>query len=76
MTELAVVDGGLGEYWQIPDAKLDGVWFVDMSSVNIEDLVRSSPGSIVRCRHLPAVQYVPPPMYFYEHVAGLISDAA
>lgn len=65
----------LGEYWQIPDAKLDGVFFVHMGHVNLDDLLNSRPGSIVRCRDLPAVQYVPP-THSYDHVAGLISDAA
>lgn len=65
----------LGEYWQIPESKLDGVSFVDMSAINLDDLLRSRPGAFVRCRHLPAVQYIPPAMS-YDHVAGLISDAA
>lgn len=73
--ELTVIDGGLN-HWQIPDRALDGVWFVDMSSVNLNDLLQSRPNSIIRCKHLPAVQFVPPSLDDYERIAGLISDAA
>jgi len=66
----------VNENWLLPDAKLDGVWFVDVSSINLDDLMRSRPGTIVRCRHLPAVQYVPPSADDYERLAGMISDAA
>lgn len=63
------------ENWQIPDMSLEGVWFVDMGAVRVEDLERARPGSIIRCHYLPAVQYVPT-VETYERFAGLISDAA
>lgn len=66
----------MDQNWLIPDAKLDGVWFVDIGSVNMNDLVAARPGTIVRCHHLPAVQYVPPAAYSADHIAGMISDAA
>jgi uncharacterized protein (DUF427 family) len=66
----------LGNYWQIPDARLDGVWFVEITSVNMRDLEDARPGQIVRCRQLPAVQYVPPADVYYDHIAGMISDTA
>lgn len=69
-------DESLGQCWQVPDMRPDGMWFVDTGAVNLEDLLKSGPGRIVRCNYLPAVQYVPLPVEHYNNIAGLISDAA
>ena len=53
-----------------------GVYFVDENSVNIDDLIGCRPGDVVRCRWLPAVQYIPNLYDSYDYVAGMISDCA
>jgi hypothetical protein len=71
-----MADEQLGEFWRIPECGLEGKWFVDESAVNWNDMTNNRPGAIVRCSHLPAVQYVPPFEFrMYDHIAGMISDA-
>lgn len=64
------------DYWTLPDCQPNGMFFVDMSAVNLNDMLTSRPGVIVRCKHLPAVQYIPTSTEGFDHIAGLISDAA
>ena len=66
----------MSDNWVIPDCQPYGMFFVDMSAVNMADLLNGRPGSIVRCTHLPAVQYVPTSTEGFDHIAGYISDAA
>jgi hypothetical protein len=66
----------MNENWVIPDVRPDGVWFVDQGAVSWDHLVHARLGSIIPCRYLPAVQYVPPSTDDYERIAGMISDAA
>lgn len=60
----------------LPDMSLEGGWFVDYDAVDIEQLLHARPGSIIVCKHLHAVQYIPGPLDTYDRIAGLISDAA
>ena len=78
MAELAVIQGGLQDpYLPLPDGvSLDGVWLVLEGQVNMNDLIKCGPGSIVRMREPDAVKYIPGQLDDYERVAGMISDAA
>ena len=67
----------MSDYIQIPvGVSLEGTWLVDRSAVRIEHLIQARPGSIILMDHADAIKYIPPAFVSYEHVAGMISDAA
>ena len=67
----------MSDYLPIPvGVSLEGTWLVDESAVNMKDLVNAKPGVIIRMRHPDAIKYIPPAFVSYEHIAGMISDAA
>lgn len=59
-----------------PDFNPYGKWFVVTSDVNMQDLINSGPGVVVRMRSADAVRYVPPQFFDPAFIAGMISDAA
>lgn len=71
--EETLIDNRMG---RLIDAGLVGKWFVDVDSVNLEDLVRMLPGGIVRCKGSVnnAVRYIPGDSGLEGCVAGWISE--
>jgi hypothetical protein len=64
-------------YLPLPDgARLDGRWLMVVGEVNIDDLISSQPGRIIRMKQPDSLQYIPPSSDDYERIAGMISDAA
>lgn len=60
---------------RLTEGALDGCWLVDTDGVNLDDLMSTRQGRIIRMSHDRAVQYIPH-LEDYSFVAGLISDAA
>jgi hypothetical protein len=67
----------MSDYLPIPvGVSLEDTWLVDRTAVNIDHLVQAKPGSIILMNHPDAIKYIPPAFVYYEHIAGVISDAA
>ena len=62
--------------YRLPESQLYGFWMVLDGMVNMNDLCSAGPGGIVRVRSMDAIRYMPMPLEPYDHVAGMISDAA
>lgn len=69
-------DEDLPDTLSLPEGYLSGVWLVDVAKVNLDDLSRARPGSVLRMLAPDAIKYVPPSWDDYERVAGMVSDAA
>lgn len=65
-----------GEFSRLFDAGLSGVWAVDPSMVNIDDLLCTTPGALVRCLDVNAIRFIPVEIDPIGCVAGWISDEA
>jgi hypothetical protein len=57
-------------------ASVDGCWLMVNGEVNIDDLLHSRPGRIIRMENPDSLRYVPGPMDNYDRLAGMVSDAA
>lgn len=66
----------MNDYWTLDESYLAGRWIAHVADVNLDDLVNSKPGSIIRVRSHDALKYIPPSMDDYERIAGMISDGA
>jgi hypothetical protein len=62
--------------FRLPESGLYGCWIVREGMVNMTDLANCQPGQIIRVRSDDAIRYIPGPLEPYDHIAGMISDAA
>jgi hypothetical protein len=62
--------------FRLPESELYGCWLVNTADVNMGDLKDIRPGRVIRVRDQDAIRYIPGLNEPYEHVAGMVSDAA
>ena len=64
-------------YGRLVAAGIDGLWLVNPSRVNMDDLLNSTPGRIIRCQDVSAMQFVSgAPDELAACIAGWISEDA
>lgn len=64
--------------FRLSESALYGCWLIDPSKVNLNDLINRSgdPGRIIRVNDMNGIRYIPGGLEPYDHIAGMISDAA
>jgi hypothetical protein len=62
--------------FRLPESQLYGCWLVNIRDVNMDDITHAKPGAVIRMNTDTAIRYIPALNEPYEHIAGMISDAA